>query len=314
MAGILTGIDESPILETQLTMPYTLTRGQAASVFITQLANKVIVGSRCNRCARTVVPAQDYCTTCGGETDGMIEAPSTGVVTALTRTSAGTVGLIHLDGVDGTLLHRLDETAGKLSVGDRVEARWADVPSGSITDLANFVATASTQIGSSTEAADDIAEGAVGVIEYKLELPYRHSYGVHYGRLFDHLKQGRILGSKCPQCAGVLVPPRAYCDVCYVRTEQLLDVKDTGRLQAFSVIHLEFIGQTRKPPYVYAEVVLDGSTTRLIHTVAGIDVTRAAEELWVGMPVKAVWKDPELRMGTLNDIDYFEPAPEGPQE
>ena len=82
---------------------------------------------------------------------------------------------------------------------------------------------------------------------------------------------------------------------------------DTGRLQAFSVIHLEFVGQTRKPPYVYAEIVLDGSATRLIHTVAGIDVAKAAEQLTIGMPVRAVWKDVADCRGTLDDIDYFEP-------
>lgn len=310
MAGITTGIDESPVLETQLNMPYTLTRGRAASAFISQLANKVILGSRCDRCARTVVPAQDFCTRCGGDSDSLIVAPSTGTVSSVTRTAEGPVGLIHLDGVDGTILHRLDETDGQLAIGDRVEARWADEPIGSIIDLACFAATASTLVGEISDAATDVGDGAVGEVVYKLELPYRHSYGPHYARLFDHLKQGRILGSKCPRCLGVLVPPREYCDVCYVRTEQLVDVKDTGRLQAFSVIHLEFLGQTRKPPYVYAEVVLDGSTTRLIHTVAGIDVAKAAEVLRVGMPVRAVWLDPELRTGTLNDIDHFEPINE----
>ena len=64
-----------------------------------------------------------------------------------------------------------------------------------------------------------------------------------------------------------------------VRTERWVDVSDTGVLKAFSIIHLKFVGQTREPPYVYAEIILDGAATRLIHTIGGIDVEKAAETL-----------------------------------
>lgn len=312
MTQITTGIDEAPTLETSLEMPYTLTTGKAVSVFIEELANKVIAGSSCSSCQRTVVPAQDYCTRCGAEQDKLVSVPQTGTVTAITRTEDGAVALIRLDGVDADLLHQVDESAGEVAIGDRVEAVWAPEPVGSILSLAHF---APSKAAKATGGIDDLAEvpeeSLVAQINYSLSLPYHHAYGANYGRLFDELgARSGLIGSRCPHCQNVLVPPRAYCEICFVKTEQFVQVKDTGRLQAFSVIHMEFIGQTRKPPYVYAEVVLDGSSTRLIHNVGGIDMDKAKELLDIGTPVRAVWKPENERNGTLDDIDYFEPIPE----
>ena len=127
--------------------------------------------------------------------------------------------------------------------------------------------------------------------------------------MFDELgSHGRLVGSRCSSCRKVLVPARAICDVCFAPTDKFDEVSDTGVLQAYSVINMEFVGQTRKPPYVYAEIVLDGAATRLIHNVAGdFDLANAGEHLRVGMKVKAVWKPEDERTGTLVDIDYFEP-------
>jgi uncharacterized OB-fold protein len=310
MTQITTGIDQPPVLETSLEMPYTLTTGKAVSVFIEHLSRQVIAGSRCASCERTVVPAQDYCTRCGSEQKTLVSVPQTGTVTAITRTVDGAVALIRLDGVDADLMHQVDESAGEMAIGDRVEAVWAPEPVGTILNLAHF---APSSAAVSTEANGNLAEVAeedlVGQIVYSLSLPYRHSYGPNYGRLFDELgARSGLIGSRCTQCRNVLVPPRSYCEICYVKTEQFVGLKDTGRLQAFSVIHMEFVGQTRKPPYVYAEIVLDGASTRLIHNLAGVDMTTAQETLEIGMPVRAVWKPEDQRNGTLDDIDYFEPV------
>jgi uncharacterized OB-fold protein len=142
---------------------------------------------------------------------------------------------------------------------------------------------------------------------YLLELKYQHAYGPYYGRLFDEFSTSRrILGTMCPSCHNVLVPPRAYCEICFVRTDEWVDVADTGVLQAFSIIHLAFVGQTREPPYVYAEIVLDGSATRLIHTIGEITPEEAVATLVPGETrVRAHWLDAEPT-GTLADIEYFE--------
>ena len=305
--GLLTGIDQAQVLETSLSMPYTLTTGKAAGSFLAELANKRILGSRCDDCARTMTPAQDYCTRCGAQTQGFLQMPPTGTVTAITRTDKGALAFIRLDGSDTDFLHRLADGGSAIAVGARVRAVWAQTPSQSMLDLDHFeLADAGEAISAPSDAGEVVG---MDELAYTLNLKYRHSYGPHYGRMFDELaSRRRILGSLCPNCRNVLVPPREFCDACFVRTGQHVDVSDTGVLQAFSVIHLEFVGQTRKPPYVYAEIVLDGAATRLIHTVAGFDVAKAVEILKIGMQVRAVWKDPADCRGTLSDIEYFEPV------
>jgi uncharacterized OB-fold protein len=305
--SLLTGIDDAQVLDANIALPYTLTTGRAAGTFLAGLGDKRILASRCDTCARTMTPAQDYCNRCGEPSGEFLSMPETGTVTAITRTESVTLALIRLDGSDTDLMHRLSSGGPAADVGTRVRAVWADTPTQSMLDLDCFTPDDSGAEPGTPSPTGDIEP--ITEIPYAIDLAYRHSYGPHYGRLFDELAtRRRILGSKCPQCRNVLVPPREFCDICFVRTAQHVDVADTGVLQAFSIIHMEFVGQTRKPPYVYAEIVLDGSATRLIHTVGGHDVDTLKERLSIGMPVRAVWKDAADTRGTLDDIDHFAPV------
>jgi uncharacterized OB-fold protein len=296
---------DSPTFEGSISLPYKLTAGRSASVFLAELANKRLVGSLCPDCARVLVPAQDFCGRCGAETDALLEMPSTGTLTGFTETSSGLLGQVRIDGSDTDFVHRMvGVTFDELEIGQAVEARWADEPEGSMLDLAGFGPGAAGE----GAAPKDLVSSTDPLPEhpYQLRLDYKHAYGPYYGRMFDELSTSRrILGVRCPSCESVLVPPRAYCDVCFVRTAEWVDVADTGVLQAFSVIHLEFVGQKRKPPYVYAEIVLDGSSTRLIHTIDGISPDEAVERLAPGARVRAVWGDGPPT-GSLEDIDHFE--------
>ncbi|MHB2029140.1 MAG: Zn-ribbon domain-containing OB-fold protein [Acidimicrobiales bacterium] len=306
---LLTGIDSNQVLETSINLPYSLTTGLAAGSFLAELANHRILGSRCNTCSIVITPAQDYCNRCGSETREFVELPDTGSITAVTYTAKAALILVRLDGADTDFLHRLIDPTSKVTIGARVRATWAKTASQSILDIEGFELHESVVNANSLK--DSIGVEPITEVPYAISLDYRHSYGRHYGRMFDELASSRrILGSLCPSCSNVLVPPREYCDLCFVRTESHVDVLDTGILQAFSIIHLEFVGQTREPPYVYAEIVLDGSATRLIHTMGGFDIADAKDLLTVGMPVRAVWKDPADCVGTLNDIEYFEPLNE----
>jgi uncharacterized OB-fold protein len=68
---------------------------------------------------------------------------------------------------------------------------------------------------------------------------------------------------------------------------------------------MEFIGQTRAPPYAYAEIVLDGASTRLIHMIEIDSIESAKEKIKPGTRVRAIWTKGE-RTGSLRDIDCFE--------
>jgi hypothetical protein len=295
-------------LHATIAMPYTLTTGAAAGQFLAELAARRIVGSRCSGCSRIMVPAQDFCGRCGGAAgEDLVVVAQTGVVTGLTRTADATLVFVRLDGVGADLLHRLLDPCGEEAIGTRVQAVWADAPSGGMLDLAGFRAGAGAgATGADPAALVDPAERLVQLDE-RLELHYEHAYGAFYGRLFDELgARRRIMGVRCPRCQSVLVPPRPRCDVCHVKTSAWVDVADVGTLKAFSVIHLAFVGQRREPPYIYAEIVLDGASTKLIHMLTGVDIDTAPQTLRPGMRVRAVWNDDAEPTGTLQDILHFE--------
>lgn len=305
-SGLDSAPTDDPTFPGRIELPYTLTTGGAAATFLAELANQRLVGSRCPRCSEVFVPAADFCAACGESLEELVEVPASGELTGFTETANGLLGLIRIDGSGSDFAHRvLDAELGELELGQRVSVRWAEEPQGSVLDIAGFVADPDAAVGEVKPLqadAEPILERA-----YDLRLDYDHSYGPYYGMLFDGLATSRrIQGTRCPSCQQVLVPPREYCDVCFVRTAEWVDIADTGVIKAFSIIHLEFVGQTREPPYVYAEIVLDGASTRLIHAIGGIDVEKATETLSPGTPVRAVWKDGEP-IGSLEDILYFEP-------
>jgi len=292
-------------LDASLTINYTLSTSAATGRFLTELANRRIVASRCADCERTLVPAQQHCPRCGREVAELLELAGTGTITAVTRRNGIVLALIRLDGADVDLLHRI--VAGEPASGARVRPVWADEARGSILDLAGFELAPEAELGETRPLGEPEGE-VIAERPYGIDLKYRHAYGTFYGRLFDEMRETRrIVGVRCPSCQSVLVPPRPVCEACFVPTAQFEDVSDVGSLRAFSVIHLAFEGQVREPPYVYAEIALGGASTRLIHVLGGFDVDRAAELLRPGMTVRAVWL-PDSHTGTLADIDYFEPV------
>lgn len=287
----------------QLKMPYTLTPGEATGIFIAELAGRRLIGSRHGD--MIIVPAQDFSGSTGEPASGFVEVAPIGELQAFTTSEQGTLGLVLIDGTNVPFLHRIvGFEAGEMTTGSRVEAVWADEPTGSVLDLAGFGPAGDTASFEPKSDPLDLAE-PIQQIDYAMTLDYEHAYGPYYGTLFDAVKTGRRLrGVKCSQCRRVMLPPRALCDVCFAPANEWVDVAQTGTIQASSVVHIEFIGQRLKPPYVYAEIVLDGSSTRLIHMVGNIDAEEAKTAAAPGARVKAVWSD--RHTGSLADVEYFE--------
>lgn len=293
-------LDLAP-LQSTISLPYNLTPGHATGTFLAELARKRIVGSQCRKCARIEVPAQDVCS-CGSDELNHVEMGHQGELRGFTCTADYTLALVRLDGADCDLLHRLCDTAD-WQVGMRIQAVWAEEAKGSVLDLVGFEPAVQHTVTKPTLLTEALAP--IVSIPTSMTLQYQHAHGPYYGRLFDEMKTAkRILGIRCPKCHSVLLPPRELCDVCYVKTGAWAEVADRGVLQAFSIIHLKFIGQTRNPPYVYAEIMLEGAATKIIHILDGVDIVWAQHSLKPGMRVKAVWK--EERKGSLGDISHFE--------
>lgn len=146
-------------------------------------------------------------------------------------------------------------------------------------------------------------------IEGRWNIPYRHTAGQAASRFFRELKDNkRIMGVRCPKCQRVLVPPRSFCERCFVPTEEWVQVKESGILTTFTICYAQFTSLPA-PPYCVGLVKLDGADTGLMHYVGGLDLEdmeAAKKALSVGMRVQAVWRDD--REGKITDIEYFKPA------
>ena len=133
----------------------------------------------------------------------------------------------------------------------------------------------------------------------QVSIPYRWSYGQALTRFFEESRdRGRLMGTKCPRCASVIVPAARICTICYVETSEWVEVSDHGVLVTFTTVHLPFPGQPTEPPYTYGLILLDGASTYYSHLI-----NEPVERLACGMLVKAVWS--EDRKGDLFDILYF---------
>ncbi len=297
-----------PPLKSHLSMPYTLTPGRAAGVFLSELKNRRIAGSRFRPGGKVIVPAQDFCPFTGDSEFDFVLAPSTGVLTAFTEVGGAIIALIRLDGSDADFAHRIvGADYGALKTGMRVEAVWAETEPAIdrlIMTIAGFKPAPDAPVGK-IKPLDDPAD-AIDVIPYRLDLHYEHAFGPYYGRMFDEIKSHRkIMGVRTPDGQGAFLPPREVCDVTHKRTGTWVEIKDTGVVRAMSIINLEFVGQTRKPPYIYAEIKLDGASTRLIHNILLPDMSQAKEKVKPGTRVRAVWRDTPPT-GSLLDISHFE--------
>lgn len=287
----------------EISMPYTLTPGRAAGIFLAEMSNRRIVGTRFAS-GLVLAPGQDFSPVDGEEPVELVEAPHTGVLTGFTQVGDAVIGLVQLDGCDNEFPHRILADFADLAVGQRLQAEWEDGIELSILAIKGFRLSPSASVGA-VGPLDNPAE-PIGSIKFSMTLNYEHAYGPYYGRMFDEIREhGRLMGVRTSNGDAALLPPREIDDITHQRTGTWKACADTGTIRGCSIINMEFLGQTRAPPYVYAEIVLDGASTRLIHMIEIESIESAKANIKPGTRVRAVWTKGE-RTGSLRDIDCFE--------
>ena len=127
------------------------TAGVAGTAFFTALRDRgVFLGSRCEACSYTYVPARLFCERCFAELAADTEVGPGGVLVSFTIGFVGmegeplaepeTTGLVRLDGADSVLLHRVFDADEPLEIGERVEVvvRPEGEREGTILDIEGF--------------------------------------------------------------------------------------------------------------------------------------------------------------------------------
>ncbi len=140
------------------------------------------------------------------------------------------------------------------------------------------------------------------ILSTRIVLPFSYSAGHTASRFFIELRDNkRIMGTKCPKCGLVLMPPRRYCGKCLTETDEWVEVGDKGTLVAYTILHRSSPNLPKKPPFAYGIIKLDGADTNLVHILGEVDL----DKIKPGMRMQAVFKD--QREGNILDIDYFKP-------
>ena len=132
------------------------------------------------------------------------------------------------------------------------------------------------------------------VFHQRIRLPYRYTAGPAQRAALEGFGAGVLRGSRCRHCDIVLAPARPFCPRCSEATATVVDLADTGVLEAWTT-------RTRNGESVtFGMIRLDGADTALLHRVE-ID----AGQLATGLRVRARWADE--KQGEITDVVAFEP-------
>lgn len=299
-----------------ISFDYTRSLGPVLGQFMTGLRDRRVLGARTSD-GRVHVPPLEYDPATHAPVTELVPVQPTGTVTSWTWTERPLDGqpldrpfgwaLIRLDGSDTPLLHAVDAGRESMRTGMRVRIRWATRRSGHICDIACFEPVQAPDPGVDPAAGGD----PVTVMTTPIRLSYTHTTSAEESRYLRALAEGRLLGQRCPVCRKVYVPPRV-CPADGVPTEDEVPVRDHGTVTTYCVVNVPFAGQRLDPPYVVAQILLDGADIPIPHLILGLPTS----EVRMGMRVAAVWRDPGTWSTTPENIAHFRPTgePDAPYE
>ncbi len=137
-----------------------------------------------------------------------------------------------------------------------------------------------------------------------MEADYAYTAGVAGDRFFQELRtRGRLLATQCPKCGRRYLPPRLFCELCFVEATEWVEVPREGRVEAVCVVRVDRHSEPLPEPEVWGLVRFEGITGGLIHRIA-IEPSRAKP----GLRVRPSLKPARQRRGAIDDIGHFIPV------
>jgi uncharacterized OB-fold protein len=132
-----------------LSVAFRYTPGVGNTAFFEALRDRgVFLGSRCDACGVTYLPARTFCERCLAELEASVECGPEGELVSWTLARVDVddrpldqpvvAGIVRLDGADTVLLHRLVGFEGEPELGARVRAVLSPAREGSILDVEGF--------------------------------------------------------------------------------------------------------------------------------------------------------------------------------
>jgi hypothetical protein len=135
-------------LEGEVVIPYKWSLGEYVGKFYEGLKQKKILGSKCSKCGKVMVPPCVVCGVCFEEAKEFVEIKDEGEVATFTvinfrypgqfLTPPYAVAIIKLFGSDTRFHHLIKGDLEKLKIGSTVKAKWKDERVGSFFDIEYF--------------------------------------------------------------------------------------------------------------------------------------------------------------------------------
>ena len=104
------------------------------------------------------------------------------------------------------------------------------------------------------------------------------------GDFAQHLKDGRLMGSRCKKCGATSFPPRADCEACMSGEFEWFEMSGKATLHTFTKIVTAPTGFEDVVPYTVGVADLE-ETGRVL---AWIGDSVKEEEIEIGMPLQVV--------------------------
>lgn len=151
--------------------------------------------------------------------------------------------------------------------------------------------------------AGETAMDASVVVSEDWHLHYDYVAGPIVSHFLNALSNGKVEGRRCDKCSMVWLPPRGYCERCFVPTSDWVEVGPEGDLEAATIVTEKF-DHLPDPPYVIAYCRFDGASTALVNFLQMPlrDIPGAAEQLKPGTRVRARFHD--SRNARITDFHY----------
>ncbi len=145
-----------------------------------------------------------------------------------------------------------------------------------------------------------------------IEYDFAWHMGPYWSKYLAEMRDNkRFMGTKCPNCGMVYIPPRKACGRCYREMNEWVECGPDGILKGFTVVRFPYIdpnnGFLMKVPFTAVWINLDGSDTRMMHFCDELDEMK----LEVGMRMRPVWAD-KPRPTSIHSVDHFEIIPGEP--
>jgi len=90
---------------------------------------------------------------------------------------------------------------------------------------------------------------------------------------YKFVGEGKLMAAKCNKCGDLFLPPKPICPECLAKDLSWIEVKNKGKLLAYTVIHVSPVQFQPMAPYALGIVKLDDGPN-LIGMIRGIETNK----------------------------------------